>query len=51
VANTLHPGQRLNRGGRLESNNGKYELYFQHDGNLVLYEVKDFGLEAPPIGE
>jgi hypothetical protein len=29
--------------GRLQSNNRKYELLVQHDGNLVLYEVSPFG--------
>jgi PASTA domain-containing protein len=45
VANTLHPGQTLNRGGRLESNNGRFELHFQHDGNLVLYQGSNSGLD------
>jgi hypothetical protein len=43
MPNTLYSGQTLNRGGRLQSNNRKYELHFQHDGNLVLYEVSNFG--------
>ena len=45
MANTLHPGQRLTSGGRLESNNGRYELHFQHDGDLVLYRVTNDGLD------
>jgi hypothetical protein len=46
VPNTLNPGQTLSKGGRLQSNNRKYELVFQHDGNLVLYELSDFGTEV-----
>jgi hypothetical protein len=38
MPNTLYPGQTLNKGGRLESNNRKYELHFELDGNLVLYQ-------------
>jgi len=36
--NTLRGGGRLNPGQQLRSNNGRYTLIMQRDGNLVLYE-------------
>ncbi|AYB38684.1 lectin [Brevibacillus laterosporus] len=34
--NRLNPGEGMNRGHQLVSNNGLYKLVFQKDGNLVL---------------
>jgi hypothetical protein len=36
--NTLRGGGSLHPGQQLRSNNGRYTLVMQHDGNLVLYE-------------
>ena len=36
--NILDPGERLNRGEGLVSDNGRYRLILQNDGNLVLYK-------------
>jgi hypothetical protein len=38
MADTLAPGQTLNIGQQLQSNNGRYILTMQADGNLVQYE-------------
>ncbi len=38
MADTLNPGQSLGIGQQLQSNNGKYILVMQADGNLVQYE-------------
>jgi hypothetical protein len=35
---TLYGGDGLRHGQQLRSNNGRYTLVMQHDGNLVLYE-------------
>jgi hypothetical protein len=35
--NSLQPGDKLNPGDSRTSSNGRYELYYQGDGNLVLY--------------
>lgn len=37
MGDRLYPGQELQIGKRLESNNGMYKFVMQHDGNLVLY--------------
>ncbi|MCG7216881.1 hypothetical protein [Paenibacillus mucilaginosus] len=34
----LYPGETLTKGQSLVSNNGRFELRFQFDGNLVLYK-------------
>jgi cytochrome c peroxidase len=36
ATNTLEEGQRLNANNYLESENGRYRLYLQGDGNIVL---------------
>lgn len=37
VSNVLQPGAFLKPGEKLLSPNGRYQLIYQHDGNLVLY--------------
>jgi peptidyl-Asp metalloendopeptidase len=39
--NRLNPNDELKRGESLISENGKYELAQQHDGNLVLTKLSD----------
>lgn len=41
MVDKLFPGQDLIRNDRLVSENGKYRLVFQEDGNLVLYNNQD----------
>lgn len=38
MADRLLPGQSLQKGESLQSQNGKYTFVLQDDGNLVLYE-------------
>ncbi|MCE7993455.1 MAG: lectin [Roseivirga sp.] len=38
----LLPGQLLERGKQLKSQNGKYRLILQDDGNLVLYNSEGY---------
>lgn len=40
VSDTLKSDEQLTKGQFLTSNNGRYQLILQEDGNLVLYEVK-----------
>lgn len=40
-ANALMTGEMLNTGDWLESSNGRYRLYLQGDGNLVLRDQQD----------
>ena len=39
MSDTLRPGEVLNRGQSLVSNNGQYHFVQQDDGNLVLYKA------------
>lgn len=39
MGNTLRPGAKLTPGQKLQSANGRYELIYQTDGNLVLYAL------------
>jgi len=41
VSDVLASGDRLAPGDFRRSPNGEFELYYQHDGNLVLYRVND----------
>jgi hypothetical protein len=42
----LYPGEELKKGDNLTSANGRYQLIFQRDGNLVLYGPRDRALWA-----
>lgn len=49
MADALRPGQRLisDNNDTLMSNNGRFRLIMQNDGNLVLYEGNSaLGLQA-----
>ena len=39
ASSTMMPGESLSAGESISSPNGRYELAFQHDGNLVLYDT------------
>ncbi|PRQ35319.1 putative non-specific serine/threonine protein kinase [Rosa chinensis] len=56
-ANTMLPGQILERGGKLSSRNsetnytrGHFQLYFQDDGNLVLSGQKPYNATGTTTG-
>jgi hypothetical protein len=40
----LYPGEELKKGDNLTSANGRYQLIFQRDGNLVLYGPRNRAL-------
>ena len=42
ASSTMMPGESLSAGESISSPNGRYELAFQHDGNLVLYDTDGF---------
>lgn len=44
MADTLLPGQSLQKGDSLQSQNGQYTFVLQQDGNLVLYDANQRAL-------
>lgn len=46
MADILSPGQSLQKGDSLQSQNGQYTFVLQHDGNLVLYDANQRALWA-----